>query len=291
MYDLCSRLYQDAIVQGSVSHDEPWAMNKMVDRSHISGPVIVLADRGYESYNTLAHIEQKGWNYIFRVKDSQGGILQKMSFPNSPEFDIQTKLLLTRSRSAEMQTLIQEHPETYRWISSNTRFDFIPRSSKDIYEFNFRIVRVQTAPDKFETLITNLDETSFPSHELKYLYHLRWEIETSFRDLKHTIGLSHFHAKKREYILQKIYSKLTMYNFTEIIVSHTVIQNKANRKHTYQINFSAAVHICRQYFRSIFSQLKPESLVLKFTSPVRPNRNHPRNMKSKSPVSFTYRVA
>ena len=60
MYDLCSRLYQDAIVQGSVSHDEPWAMNKMVDRSHISGPVIVLADRGYEGYNTLAHIEQKG---------------------------------------------------------------------------------------------------------------------------------------------------------------------------------------------------------------------------------------
>ena len=291
MYDLCSRLYQDAIVQGSVSPDEPWAMNKMVDRSHIPGPVIVLADRGYESYNTLAHIEQKGWNYVFRVKDSWGGILQGMKLPNSSEFDLSIRLLLTRSRSAEMRDLIQMHPETYRWISSNTRFDFIPRSSKDVYEFNFRIVRVQTLPDKFETLITNLDEISFPAHELKYLYHMRWGLETSFRDLKHTIGLSHFHAKKREYILQEIYSKLTMYNFTEIIVSHTVIQNKANRKHTYQINFSAAAHSCRQYFRSKFSQIEPESLILKFISPVRPNRSYPRNMKSKSPVSFTYRVA
>ena len=153
MYDL----YQDAVIQGSVSHDEPWAMNKMVDRSHISGPVIMLADRGYEGYNTLAHIAQKGWYYIFCVKDSWGGILQGMTLPDSPEFDLPMRLLLTRSRSAEMRALIQEHPEIYRWISSNTRFDFIPHSSKDIYEFNFRIVRVQTMPGKFETLITNLE--------------------------------------------------------------------------------------------------------------------------------------
>ena len=290
MYDLCSHLYQDAIVQGSVIHDELLAMNKMVDRSHISGPVIVLADRGYEAYNTLAHIEQKGWNYIFRVKDSWGGILQGMTLPDSPDFDIHMRLLLTRSRNATMRTLIQEHPNTYRWISSNTRFDFIPHSSRMVYEFNFRIVRVQTLPGKFETLITNLDEAAFPSRELKYLYHLRWGIETSFRNLKHTIGLSHFHAKKPEYVIQEIYSRLTMYNFTEIITSHVVIQSKPNRKHIYKVNFYAAAHICRQYFHCVFSHMEPQSLILKFISPVRPGRSYPRNVKSKAPVSFTYRV-
>ena len=124
MYDLCSHLYQDAIIQGSVTHDELLAMNKMVDRSHISGSVIVLADRGYEAYNTLAHIEQKGWNYIFRIKDSWPGIIQTLSLPDSSEFDIHIRRLLTRSRNAAMKALIEEHPETYRWLPSTARFDF-----------------------------------------------------------------------------------------------------------------------------------------------------------------------
>ena len=290
MYDLCSHLYQDAIIQGSISHDELLAMNAMVDRSPISGPVIVLADRGYEAYNTLAHIEQKGWNYIFRIKDSWPGIVQGMILPDSLEFDIRIRRLLTRSRNATMMALIQKHPDTYRWISSNTRFDYIPHSSRKLYEFNFRIVRVQTLPGKFETLVTNLDEASFSSHELKYLYHLRWGIETSFRDLKHTIGLFHFHAKKPEYVIQEIYSRLTMYNFTELIASHVVIQSKAGRKHTYKVNFSAAAYICRQYFRCLFPQIDPQSLILKFISPVRPNRSYPRKIKSKAPLSFTYRA-
>ena len=33
----------------------------------------------------------------------------------------------------------------------------------------------------------------------------RWGIERSFRKLKYTIGLTNFHAKKVEYILQEIF--------------------------------------------------------------------------------------
>ncbi|WP_447558201.1 transposase [Streptococcus suis] len=39
--------------------------------------------------------------------------------------------------------------------------------------------------------------------KLKELYAYRWGIETSFRDLKYSIGLTHFHAKKKEGILQE----------------------------------------------------------------------------------------
>ncbi len=37
----------------------------------------------------------------------------------------------------------------------------------------------------------------------KNLYASRWGIETSFRDLKYSIGLVNFHAKKKEGILQE----------------------------------------------------------------------------------------
>ena len=40
----------------------------MVDRSAIES-ALLLADRGYESYNNLAHIQEKGWNFLIRIKD------------------------------------------------------------------------------------------------------------------------------------------------------------------------------------------------------------------------------
>ena len=45
---------------------------ELVDRSELTEPVILIADRGYEAYNNIAHIEQKGWNYLIRVKEKQG---------------------------------------------------------------------------------------------------------------------------------------------------------------------------------------------------------------------------
>ena len=83
--------------------------------------------------------------------------------------------------------------------------------------------------------------------DLKRLYGMRWGIETSFRDLKYTLGLSYLHSKKTEYILQEIFAKLTMYNFAELITSHVVVKQK-NRKYPYRINFAAAVHVCRNFF-------------------------------------------
>ena len=44
-------------------------------------------------------------------------------------------------------------------------------------------------------------------HDIKRLYAMRWGIETSFRNLKHTLGLLHLHAKKVEFVLQEITSK------------------------------------------------------------------------------------
>ena len=53
---------------------------------------------------------------------------------------------------------------------------------------------------------------------------MRWGIETSFRNLKHTLGLLHLHAKKVEFVRQEIFAKLTMYNFCELITQSVVIR-------------------------------------------------------------------
>lgn len=59
----------------------------MIDSAKDRENVIVVADRGYEGYNTIAHIEQKGWNYLIRVKNNSG-IVAQLSLPNTDQFDI-----------------------------------------------------------------------------------------------------------------------------------------------------------------------------------------------------------
>ncbi|WP_213468288.1 transposase [Paenibacillus dendritiformis] len=87
-YDLCNRLYVDALVQPRRLCNEGRALAAMVDRSPIKGKTIVIADRGYESYNNFAHLERKGWNYVIRVKDlDSNGILSGLRLPSSGKFD------------------------------------------------------------------------------------------------------------------------------------------------------------------------------------------------------------
>ena len=49
MFDLMSKVYVDATMQGKKGMNEHSALVSMIDRSNIPGKVIVLMDRGYES--------------------------------------------------------------------------------------------------------------------------------------------------------------------------------------------------------------------------------------------------
>ena len=288
MYDLCNRLYMDAIVQPIRQENEHKALVNMVKRSHIKGKSIIIADRNYESYNDFAHIENKGWNYVIRVKDiGSNGICSGLHLPSCDEFDIRIERILTRKQTNE----IKANPDLYRCLAHNTTFDFLDLHKNRFYPMAFRIVRIKLSDNSYEVLITNLDHKDFPPEQLKKLYAMRWGIETSFRELKYTIGLLHFHAKKREFIVQEIFARIIMYNFTEMITSHVII-SQTDRKYAYKVNFTIAVIICRRFLRP---NSKPppdvEALIRKNISPIRPGRNTSRNFRPKSAISFTYRVA
>ena len=288
LYDHKSNLYLDAVVQKRRAANENAALIKIVDKSQIAEPVILTADRGYESYNTLEHISHKGWNYLIRLRESKG-IISSLSLPDG-EFDIPVQLFLTRKQSKRLKELQKECPGKYRFLPINVNFDYLPWGADGFYPLSFRIVRFKISDDSTETLITNLDRNSFPADELKYLYRLRWDIETSFRQLKYTTGLSLFQSKKVEYITQEIFARLTMYNFCELITSHVVIQKK-RRKYVYQTNFTAAVHICRQFLRGTVPPPKVEDLIKVHIVPIRPGRSTPRRTKNIKFNGFFYRIA
>lgn len=289
MYDLCSRVYVDALLQPGRRKNECQALIDMVERSDIKNKTIVIADRNYENYSSFEHIEQKGWNYVIRIKDiNSNGISSGLIIPDEDTFDKEYNLLVTRRQTKE----VKSHPEKYKFMHTRQKFDFLLPGDKGTYPVHFRIVRFPISENQFEVLITNLSEIEFPINKLKELYHIRWGIETSFRELKYAIGLSNYHSKKVAYITQEIFARLTMYNFCEIITLHVVIQQK-NRKHIYQVNFTLAIAICLQYFKwkGNISPPNVEALIQKNVLPVRPNRKDPRKVKTRSPVCFLYRIA
>ena len=85
-----------------------------------------------------------------------------------------------------------------------------------------------------ENIITTLSKEDFTPDDIKYCYNLRWGIETSFRDLKHTIGATNLHSKKTEFVAFELLSRLILYNFCSIVILHVPVKSK-NRKYEYQV--------------------------------------------------------
>ena len=297
LYDIMAHTYKDAVVFKPKAAGENKALVKMVDRSPLSGKVIVIADRGYEAYNNMAHIQEKGWYYLIRIKDFQNyssGILHGLILPERNEFDEYIDLKLSRRQTNEMKALFKDRNH-YRRIARGKPLDYLPEKSRKAdpivtYALPFRVVRFPITDDSYEVIVTNLDRDEFPPDILRQLYAMRWGIETSFRDLKYTIGLLHFHSKKEEYILQEIFARLIMYNFSELITSHVVIEKK-DRKYAYKVNFSVAVHICREFLCNKCIPPNIEATIARYITPIRPGRSRPRDMKVRQAISFMYRIA
>lgn len=176
---------------------------------------------------------------------------------------------------------------------------------------SFVQARSKIRPDAFHTLFNMFNERTqkiklhkgyrllavdgsvlpiFNIQNIKELYHLRWEIETSYRELKYHLDLNTLHSKKRMFIEQEIYAKLVLYNFCSRVSNNIKIKEK-DRKYEYQLNYVRAFHIIRNYLKEKGGKNPPdiESLIAKEILPIRPNRQNKRKVKAKSPVSFNYR--
>lgn len=290
LYDLLANTYTDAVIQKYLKSNEHKAYVCMVDRYSSKIPTIFISDRGYECYNNMTHVQENGQKFLTHLKDIKStGILSRFDLPDS-EFDISIDLNLTRKQTKEVKT----NP-FFQYLPHNINFDYLPSSCKKsdpvvFYTLHLRFVRIQVTQDLFEVLVTNLDENNFSQSSLKLLYATHWGIETSFRKLKYTVGLSSFHSKKSEHILQDIFARLTLYNFSELVASHKAIRKK-KRKHIYKINFSVAVYACRNFLLGKYAPKAVEAVIGKHILPYHPNISKPRNLRCIPPSSFSYRVA
>ena len=286
-FSVLDKKFTDLLIQPARKRNEYSAFCQMVDRSESDTPVIYLCDRGYASYNAFAHVIESGQFFVMRCTDDKTEKILGFPLDNIQQLDYHVERILSRSQSKKKR-FHPEQEEQYRFVCKNVPMDYITQGHPE-YRLSLRIIRIELSDSCYENLITNLPELDFDFDDLKDLYHLRWDEETSFRDLKYPLCLKAFHSQKYEYIIQEVWARAILYNFCSEIAMAVEIPEK-KRKYVYQVNYSEAIKICRDFLRiHDGTTLDVEGLIAQNILPVRPGRTFPRQARFKLPISCCYR--
>lgn len=287
LFDLGSGCYTDFILSPGHKADEKRSLVTMAVRSPFPGKTIFIADRGYENFNVFANIIELKQSFLIRIKDIHSNSIAS-ALPAQPEeeFDIRVQWVLTRNQTME----IKSQPDLYRVIASHSDFDFLDREKQLIYPITLRFVRFRIKGGTYECIVTNLDPQEFPADKIRELYHLRWDIESSYRRLKYDIDLTYLHSRKMEYIIQEINLRILLYDFCSMIAFHVAVPQK-NTQYAYQLNYSSGIYLCIRFLKLPEDWAPPEleTLMAKHLLPVRKERHYDRHVKPQRFPGFLYR--
>lgn len=168
----------------------------------------------------------------------------------------------------------------------------VTRKCKD-GDLTFRVISI-ALEDKFETLITNITDEEFTISEFKELYHLRWEIETKYDDLKNKLQLENFSGVSAICILQDFYATMFLSNamaFLEADLTDEIEEYNLSHdnKYEYQLNRAATIAALKESFVEFVitdSNRKRKKLLrhiqrelMQCLIPIRNGRSFPRKRK------------
>lgn len=284
-YDVLNNLFLDSVIQSYHSMDEQLAFCEMIDRFSKDSdiPVIFVIDRGYSSYNVIQHAYNSENYFVIRLTSNMAENIfcDCKEFWSEDTFDIEDDIHAGRVRTQENIAL-----RNYHYIRPEHSYDHIPAGSRETDQFHVRLVKFELSSGNSEYLLTNLPRSEFSLSDLKELYHLRWEIETSFRHLKYASELIHIHSLKPEFIFQEIYAKLICYNFGAAVLN-SVNKPVTKKKHIYKVEKTYLIKVCIRFLKGKIKDL--ESLVVKRMVPVRAGRSFKRNIRRQHADTLQYR--
>ena len=291
LYDILNRTFADVVIQPEPKKDEIGALVEMLKRNTFAQKTLIIADRGFESYNLIAHIlEKTNADFLIRIKQSRSAMREVAKLPMM-ELDCTIGFTITTTQTNEDKQNGYIHLQVPKKSKAGSktrrgRWDF-----PSPYPMKLRICRFLLDNGEFETVATSLPP-SFTLADIRELYHLRWGIETSFRDLKYTLGLVNLHGKSDAFAEQEIYASLTAFNFASRVCNEVVVRQPKNGVYAYKVNFKMAVMLCKEHLRT--PNTDGETLlkeIARYTIPIRPNRQDERNLRAKEFCGFVYRVA
>ena len=261
-------------------------------------------DRGYDGFNIIEHgnrLNSDGY-YVIRTKAGNGGIREIANLPDK-ECDVEMAFRVTTSghyyhtHPEEHLHLVKHSNKQYeKYLSPNSRnqrWDFKQFETIKCRVVKFQINDPESGRQVWEVLITNLNRFEFPVRKMKELYHIRWDIEISFRELKYALGAVQFHSRKDDFVEIELIAHLIMFNVVSRTINAVSVPQSAKKKYKYVLPFKDTVTLVRKYFR-LYAHEPSDRIyaeLLGYTRPVVSGRADKRNMKPKTAIWFVYRVA
>lgn len=285
LFDICENRYISALTQPRPSMNEPQAFLQMVDQCFMPKNTIFIADRGYISLNTLAHLQESQKYFLIRAKapSSNASFLKNIMITNQV-CDEEISIGVTRSKKNKYI----KNPSMFKSLHTNQPFE--PISVEDrhtVYELNIRCTCIKLGEDDYEYLVSNLPMDVFSNNDLRELYWKRWGIETSFRHLKYALSLVYLHSVNRELIIQEVFAKIIMYNFASLIHSYgeqmrKILEKKKSTKYQYHISFSDTIPIAKELLKRRIKNNIIKNLLLSHLTATRQAKPSTRRVKSQT---------
>jgi hypothetical protein len=233
---------------------------------------LTLFDRGYPSYALLYLLlnEERPRHFVMRCK---------VGFNNEVK-----KFIHSRKTSK-----IVEWPAGHAAMATLRQHGYIVTAKTTI---KVRMVKIKLSSGEIEILLTDLyDERLYTTEDLKYLYGLRWGIETTYGKQKNQQQMEQFSGHRVICIRQDYAAGLFVANLQSLVEKQCedyLQQINTKRKHRYRINRNVSWAWLKHNIVKLFLQIEPEEILLQLQKaferniePIRPGRHNPRSRKAK----------
>lgn len=248
---------------------------------------LCIFDRGYSGIKLIDQIIDSGQKFLIRLPSN--------------------------TFSKEQKQLSYEQPD--QWIdlvydrlrTNDFRKDRVFRNKLLNTTYHLRFVKIYfedlKGKKETSTFITNLTEEEFDTDGIAELYHIRWDIETSYRSLKSQMHIEDFSGYRDNLIRQDIYAGAFVYNTVSMTIAEKAeIQKQPADRYKYEMktNRNYAIGILKKDFLKMFVLYRDkkavkdaserfEENIVKYSCPVRKGRSNERIVKGNNKCKLSYR--
>ncbi len=162
----------------------------------------------------------------------------------------------------------------------------------------FRFIQLQIQDQSGHTvteqLITNILDNRFCAEKFASLYHLRWNIESKYDDLKNKLEIENFSGTTPLAIRQDFYATMFLSNLAAMIIIENnaevdLLHNQGQNKYQYKANVNTVISLLKEKVILMLitdSKVKSKQLMKQIQSellsavvPIRPGRSVPHTKK------------
>jgi hypothetical protein len=129
--------------------------------------------------------------------------------------------------------------------------DYLCRIQSADQTLTVRVLYLQRPGFRRRRLITSLlDPDAFPAAEFSDLYHRRWQVETFFRDFKHTLKVTHWHCRHPKSFEQE----LLVHLLAVCLMRRVMLQAASHASlQVHRLSFARCLTHLRLFFRRLLA--------------------------------------